>query len=240
MNLFKKKSTAEKNKDFANTGCENLDYLLAGGLPAGIVTQIYGRPGSGKTNICMAAAIEAAKNGQNVIYIDTENNFNKFRFEQIAGEKAAEIAKRIYLHSPKNLAEQKEAIGRLDKILDKNFSLVVVDSFVALYRLELSGGNRESVIPFTRELGKQMAILSDIARRHKAAVAITNQVYDSFTETDALKEEIPVGGSSLDYWSKIILRIEKQGKDRLVTLQKHAFREDEESIKIKITKGGLQ
>ncbi len=237
MKLFQKSNFAAKS-DFVKTGSESLDYILGGGFPVSLVTQVYGSAGSGKTNICMSAAIQAALNGNEVIYIDTENNFNRFRFEQIAGERKAEIARKIYLHNPKDLSEQRNAIERLAEVLNERFSLIVVDSFVALYRLELSGG-RENIIPFGRELGKQISILAGLAREHKCAVLITNQVYDSFTESE-LKEERPSGGSALDYWSKIVLRIEKQGKDRLVTLIKHPFREDGESIKLRITSDGIK
>src|SRR3989344_210623 len=131
MGIFRKNESRSK-PDFASSVSQNLDYLLGGGFPSGVVTQIYGEAGSGKTNICMAASIKAAQIGNRVIFIDTESSFNKFRFEQIANENAAEIAKRIYLHSPRNLHDQRAAIEKLDEIVDENFSLIVVDSFVAL------------------------------------------------------------------------------------------------------------
>ncbi len=239
MNIFRKKQQHAGKTDFIQTGSSNLDYLLGGGVPIGVVTQVYGAAGSGKTNVCMSAAVGESLRGNKIFFIDTESNFNKFRFEQLAGQRAAEAAKRIYIHYPKNLAEQRAAIEKLPDFLDNNFSLIVVDSFVSLYRLELQGG-REQIIPFGRELGKQMAILSNIARDYKCAVVITNQVYDSFTDSGELGELVPVGGDALDYWSKIVLWIERQGKDRLVTLVKHPFREDGESIKLKILKEGLK
>jgi len=237
MGIFSRKTQSTKN-DFIHSGSTNLDYLLGGGFPSGLITQIYGSAGSGKTNICMSAAVQVALNGNEIAYIDTENSFNKFRFEQLAGEKAAEIAKRIYLYNPRNLSEQRIAIEKLGNFMDENFSLIVIDSFVSLYRLELRGG-REKILPFGRELGKQLSILANLARDYKCAVLITNQVYDSFTDEKELEELMPAGGDALDYWSKIILWIEKQGKDRLVTLIKHSFREDGESIKLKITKEGI-
>ncbi len=238
MGVFRKKALAEKN-DFISSGSENLDYLLGGGFPLGLITQIYGGAGSGKTNICISAAVQTALRGNEVVYIDTENSFNKIRFEQLAGEKAAELAKRIYLYNPRDLKEQRIAIEKLENFMDENFSLIVVDSFVSLYRLELRG-DREKIIPFGRELGKQLAILANLARDYNCAVLITNQVYDSFTDEKELEELLPAGGDALDYWSKIILWIEKQGTDRLVTLIKHPFRADGESIKLKIKNSGIE
>lgn len=239
MNIFRKKPEKNAMSDFIQTGSESLDYILGGGFPVGIVTQVYGGPGSGKTNICMSAAVREALRGNKIFFIDTESSFNRFRFEQLAGGRAAEVARRIYINHPKNLGEQRNAIEKLETVLDKEFSLIVVDSFVALYRLELKG-NREQIIPFGRELGKQISMLSSLAREHKCAVVITNQVYGSFTDSKELEELMPVGGDALDYWSKIILWVERQGKDRLVTLIKHSFREDGESIKLKIKKDGIE
>ncbi|MFZ0222396.1 MAG: ATPase domain-containing protein, partial [Candidatus Nitrosopolaris sp.] len=34
------------------TGCKSLDNLLGGGIEAGVITQVYGPPGSGKTQLC--------------------------------------------------------------------------------------------------------------------------------------------------------------------------------------------
>ncbi|KAH8691562.1 P-loop containing nucleoside triphosphate hydrolase protein [Talaromyces proteolyticus] len=60
------------------TGLERLDDAIASlgegvdrGLPRGHVTEIYGPPGVGKTALMMSAAVEALKDGQRVVWIDT-------------------------------------------------------------------------------------------------------------------------------------------------------------------------
>src|SRR5665648_1030974 len=40
-----------------NTGCNPLDNMLGGGFEAGVVSQVYGAGGSGKTNICIQLAV---------------------------------------------------------------------------------------------------------------------------------------------------------------------------------------
>ena len=76
------------------TGCKPLDDLLGGGFEKGIVTQIFGAAGTGKTNICIQLAVECVKQGQKTIFIDTEG-LSPTRFKQIAGENAKEIARSI-------------------------------------------------------------------------------------------------------------------------------------------------
>ncbi|MCK5723178.1 MAG: PhoH family protein, partial [Gammaproteobacteria bacterium] len=55
------------------SGCQPLDELLGGGFETGVVTQIFGEAGSGKTNICIQLAVECVKRGKKVIFIDTES-----------------------------------------------------------------------------------------------------------------------------------------------------------------------
>jgi len=40
-------------------GCNAIDLLLGGGFEAGIITQIYGESGTGKSNIAMQLAVQA-------------------------------------------------------------------------------------------------------------------------------------------------------------------------------------
>jgi len=86
-----------------STGCKSIDELLGGGFESGTVTQLYGEAGSGKTNICLQAAVECAKKGESVIFIDSEG-FSPERFLQIAqsrtggSEDVESIARRIMIY----------------------------------------------------------------------------------------------------------------------------------------------
>jgi RecA/RadA recombinase len=59
-------------KERLSSGCEGLDLLLGGGFEPGIITQIYGEAGTGKTNIILQLAVGAVSRGFKVIFIDTE------------------------------------------------------------------------------------------------------------------------------------------------------------------------
>ncbi|MFZ0514861.1 MAG: ATPase domain-containing protein [Candidatus Nitrosopolaris sp.] len=52
------------------TGSKNLDNLLDGGIEAGVITQIYGPPGIGKTQLCHTLCIMLPSQ-YGVVYIDT-------------------------------------------------------------------------------------------------------------------------------------------------------------------------
>ena len=80
--------------DRRTTGVAALDELLGGGLETRTITQIYGEPASGKSTLCMLAAVFCLREGHPVVYIDSEG-FSIERFRQIAGEGESEIV-RIY------------------------------------------------------------------------------------------------------------------------------------------------
>ena len=53
-----------------------LDELLDGGIEKRTITQVYGPPGVGKTNVCLNIAINVAKKGKKVVYIDPEGGIS--------------------------------------------------------------------------------------------------------------------------------------------------------------------
>lgn len=54
------------------TACPALDALLDGGLESDAITLVFGEGGSGKTNLALQCAREAAKAGKRIAYVDTE------------------------------------------------------------------------------------------------------------------------------------------------------------------------
>ena len=64
----------------------SLDELLDGGFEKGVVTQIFGPPSSGKSNVALSLAVNVAKNNRKVVYMDTEGGISIDRIKQISGE----------------------------------------------------------------------------------------------------------------------------------------------------------
>lgn len=236
MKLFKKekKSEIDLSLEAISTGCDKIDELIGGGFQGGILNHIYGKPGVGKTNLCISATLECAKLGKKVAYIDTENGLNYFRLKQMCSDK--ELIKKIMINRPKNFEEQRKLLKKLDKIVDEDYGMVVLDSAVSLYRLNVKG-SRNDIIKFSRRLAKQASFLAHLAQEKKVVSLITNHVYDSFEEKG---EVSPVGGDTLMYWSKMILEVEKEEDNREMFLVKHPFRPDGKSIKFNITNSGLE
>lgn len=198
--------------------CKCIDELLGGGFERGIVTQIYGASGTGKTNICIQLAVAAVRSGKKVVFIDTEG-FSAERFRQIAGDDAKKVAGDIIIYEPASLDQQYSAVLELDKIMSEKIGLIILDSAALFYRLGLSADDsNEENVALRRELVNQIGLLHGIARKHVIAVVITNQVYKDVSTG----ELCPIGGNALEHLSKTIILLEKTGTSkRKATLRKH-------------------
>ena len=158
----------------------SLDAMLGGGFEKGTITQIFGSPSSGKSNITLTLAVNVAKTGKKVIYIDTEGGISIDRIKQISGPEFSNVANNIIVFEPTNFLEQNETIKSIDVWLRKKHDevdLIVLDSAVALYRVDDMKPSK-----LNKELGKQMGILSRISRQYDIAVVLTNQIYNSFDD----------------------------------------------------------
>ncbi len=213
-----------------STGSADLNEWLDGGYEKDVVTMVAGSPGSGKSNLCILAAASMAKKGKKVIFVDTEGGFSLERIKQIAGNSTEKILENIMLLSPVDFSEQKEDFEKISKHANSEIGLIVIDSMAMHYRLELgeasSQKNEEKVYNINREVSKQMKTLVEISRKKSIPVLITNQVYNQFVKMDEFKngfekETNIVGGDLLQYWSKCIIELKKDGQKRKAVLLKH-------------------
>lgn len=198
----------------------SLDTMLGGGFEKGVITQIFGPPSSGKSNITLTLAVNVAKTNRKAIYIDTEGGISIDRIKQIAGPDFSDVANNIIVFEPTSFLEQNDTLKSIDVWLRRNHDdvdLIVLDSAVALYRVDDMKSTK-----LNKELGKQMGILSKIARQYDIAVILTNQIYNAFDD-EGNNDIKAVGGTILQYWSKVIIQLERgeETNQRVATLRRH-------------------
>jgi DNA repair protein RadB len=221
------------------TGCSTVDELLGGGFERGAVTQVYGPPAAGKTNLALAAAVDVAAAGGTALYIDTEG-LSADRFEQLARARASEdltvddIAGRVIVSDAVDFAEQEEAVRDAAEFAER-VDLVVLDSATGFYRLERDGDDGGAAL---RKVARQVTHLLSLARKHDLAVVITNQVFsDPDSESDRVR---PLGGNTLTHWSGVVVRVERfRGGNRRATLEKHRSKPAGDTARFRITGDGL-
>ena len=215
------------------SGCNSLDLLLGGGFESGIITQLYGESGTGKSNIVMQLAVQAVSRGLRVIFIDTEG-FSGERFKQIAGPGAEEMARKIMIFEPMSLEQQAIAIRESSKIAGRDLGLVILDSATSLYRVLLEAEDNRTI---RRTLTVQLAELQEIARRHRIPAVITNQVYTDI-ENNVLR---PLGGTGIEHMCKAIVFLEKRGEGlRRARLIKHRSAPEGATADFRLTARGLE
>ncbi len=202
------------------TYCRGLDELLAGGVEPGIITEVFGPAGSGKTNICIQLA-----RGRKAAFIDSEG-LSLERVQQICGESPD-----IQIARVSNFEEQHKAMLKLQLTEPE---IIVIDSMVMLYRL---AKNKDNIDEMNQKLAQQAYLLSEIAHKMNIPVVVTNQVYSPFGE-DKIE---PAAGDILKYWPKCIIALEKKGRGvRKAVLVKHRSLPELSSCEFRITGTGLE
>lgn len=217
-----------------STGCSPIDELLGGGLPRSAVTQIYGQPAAGKTNLALGAAVEVAARGETALFIDTEG-ISVDRMEQLASARGdvEEIASNIIISEATTFEEQEQAVKDAADLASQ-VEVIVLDSATGFYRLERDDQDGGEAL---RDVARQLTHLLGQARKHDLAVAFTNQVYTD-PDSDGTRA---LGGHTLNHWSAVILRLDRfRGGNRRATLEKHQSRAAGDTAKFQITGDGLE
>ncbi len=221
-----------------STGCSALDELLGGGVERGTVTQLYGPPAAGKTNVALSTAVQVAAAGGTAVYIDTEG-LSVDRFRQLADGVAdgdiEPLTSRIIISEAHDFAEQREAVRDVADLASEA-ELIVLDSATGFYRLERGEEAGDDAGDSLRAVASQLTHLLSLARKHDLGVVVTNQVY---TDPDSDRAR-GLGGHTLEHWTGTVVRLDRfRGGKRRATLEKHRSKAAGESVTFEITESGL-
>ncbi len=232
-----------------SAGSYDLNRWLYGGYEKDVITMIVGPAGSGKTNFVILTACNQAKKGNKVIFMDAEGGFSVERVKQIVGKDYEEILKNILLLEPTSFGEQKKNFSELlSKLNKEQIGMIIIDGMATLYRLELgeaiSSNDEEKIHEVNRMIAEQMRMLSEISRKKKIPVIITNQVYFDFLSEEEWKKGIErkanfVGGDLLKYWSKCIIELRMEKGKRKAVLVKHRSLPEKEMV-FEVTSEGIR
>jgi RecA/RadA recombinase len=203
------------------TGSLLLDRLLGGGIRTGLLTDIYGPSGSGKSQLCFSLCARSAKylkHKETVMFIDTLGTFRPERVSEIAKhEENKKILDKIKINRVFSTTEQIKAI---EKIPDIKPLLVIIDSATSLFSHEYTGASRHLV------LMKHLHDLSFAAINYDCAIVITNMVRNvpivrtishqpdnnnitnKINKTDYSYQQREFMGTSVSIYSHIKLRLE--------------------------------
>eukprot|EP01036_Dinobryon_divergens_P028595 gene28595-37564_t len=210
------------------TGSTALDKILGGGVETCSITELFAHGGQGK-----------------VIYLDTEGNFRTERIESIADRFGLDVEQtldniivaRVFSHE-----EQMDIIKPIAALLsDPNqgpFRLLIVDSIIALFRVEFSG--RGELSERQQKLGQHLGQLVRIAEEFSIAVVVVNQCMADPGAMSMFGPVIkPVGGHVLAHASTTRVMLKKgKGEQRIAKIFDSPLMPEEDAT-FQISNGGI-
>lgn len=215
-----------KNIVRVTTGSKNLDTLLGGGIETKAITEVFGEFRSGKSQLCHTIAVTAqlprnqGGGGGKVIFIDAEGTFRPERIIKISerfGLDSEQVLSNIVYARVYTSEFQSSLITQAAaKMMEDVFSVMIIDSIMALFRVDFSG--RGELSERQQVLGKTLSKLIKLAEQFNVAVLLTNQVMSDpgSTMTFTADAKKPVGGNILAHASTTRLYFRKGKGDERV------------------------
>ncbi|KAK9447430.1 Rad51-domain-containing protein [Limtongia smithiae] len=202
------------------TGSKNLDTLLAGGIETGSITEIFGEFRTGKSQLCHTLAvtcqlpIDMGGGEGKCLYIDTEGTFRPVRLLSIAqrfGLNGQEVLDNVAYARAYNADHQLTLLNQAASLMaNSRFSVLIVDSIMALYRTDFSG--RGELAARQTHVARFLRTLQRLADEFGVAVVITNQVVaqvDGQANMYNPDPKKPIGGNILAHASTTRLSLKK-------------------------------
>ena len=239
---FEDKKTREKDVFKIPTGAKEFDKILGGGFESGVISECFGKFGSGKSQIAhhLCVSLYQLDSTNKSVYIDTENSFRPERIEEIAKEQKLDsdkVLKNVIKTNVFNSDHQMFMVDQAEELIkkDKNIKLLIVDSIIDHFRNEFIG--RGQLADRQHKLNKHMHALSKIAKIYNIVVYITNQVMDDpgAMYGDPVKA---AGGNIIGHASAVRLYLRKSTKGVTAILKDAPNLAPAEAI-FQITSGGI-
>jgi meiotic recombination protein DMC1 len=215
------------------------------------ITELFGEFRTGKTQLshtlCVTSQLSFEMNGGQgkVIYLDTEGNFRPERIEAISerfGLDAEQTLENIIICRVFTHEEQMEVLKPVAALLSDPeqgpFRLLIVDSIIALFRVEFSG--RGELSERQQKLGQHMSHLVRLAEEFNIAVVIVNQCMADPGALSMFGPVIkPVGGHVLAHASTTRVMLKKgKGEQRIAKIFDSPLMPEEEAT-FQISNGGI-
>ena len=114
----------------------SLDKFFSGGLQDGIITEIYGLRGTGKTHLALQFAIEVLSKNDKVLFVDTTVEFRPERFLQMLQSRnlSSSLLENLHISHVTNTQQQIDVLEHFQN----DHSLLIIDNITDLFSFEYS------------------------------------------------------------------------------------------------------
>ncbi|KAK6159310.1 hypothetical protein DH2020_006624 [Rehmannia glutinosa] len=188
MSLLEQRNQNEYLAGHLPTRLKGVDAALCGGIPFGVVTELVGPAGIGKTQFCLKLALLASLPtsygglGGRVIYVDVESKFSSRRMIEMGFSSfpeifhteglAQEMAGRVLVLRPASLLSFVDSLQQIRvSLLQHHVKLLIIDSMAALTSGRIWPGT-----PRHHPLGWHISFIKSLAECCRIPVVVTNQV----------------------------------------------------------------
>ncbi|XP_063708374.1 DNA repair protein RAD51 homolog 3-like isoform X2 [Culicoides brevitarsis] len=257
--LLKKEMLADE-KQCVPIRCKSLDELLSGvkdspGVQRGIITELCGPPGSGKTQICMQLCYSAILEGKKAVFIDTNGGFDIDRFLQILelrsnfdishtectpdDNRTENFLKKLFIFDPTTIEELVDIVqNQLKQLISENPSITVIaiDSFSFLVKAVQEKPKEK--LRQVRVMHEMVSNLLRIAHENNIAVILTNEFTTRF-DTFGQAYFIPSLGPNFHHRITQRLSLTSNDHEFLANLEKSKYKQNQ-IVKFQITKRGVE
>ena len=220
-----KESDKEKEEEYdgdfthhVSTGSTLLDLAISGGrirgggLPGGILVEVFGPSGSGKTVVLCQIAGEVQKQGGEILFNDPEARLNK-RFATMFGLSV----KSIDIKNPDTITEVFAPIRKWEPESNDVLNAVFVDSLAALStKLEMTNPQGDTMgMRRAKEFSEELRKTCRIIKHKNILVVCSNQIRGSGDASPYAEKTIAAGGYAIGFYSTVRLRFSNVVKQKI-------------------------
>ncbi|MCD6503052.1 MAG: DNA repair and recombination protein RadB [Euryarchaeota archaeon] len=222
-------------------GVGSIDDMLGGGIEVGVITEVYGEGGVGKTNLALMLAKTTIKLGGTCVYIDSEG-LSPERFSQVFSDVDSDMLENMYIIKADTIDKLERIVVLGLKILkySEGKKTLIIDSYGMIYRKEM--GYNRSPQDILRKSYPLFNIIHKNAENYNIAVLITNQVYTDVS-SDSSGSILSLGGKVLSHIARTrieVRRLDMSPGYRVALLVKHRSRPENLKAYFRIVDNGIE
>jgi len=196
----------------ASTGCLVLDFLLDGGVPHGLITEIVGDYSTGKSLLGLQLCREVIKAGGVGIYLDSENAINKQWAVETLGIKPSTLICPTVV----SLESGYDIINNVcqSTCRQKIPTIIVWDTIAATPAAaahEGEGKNYSTIALAARINSERLSLIVNPLKRSGVALVLLNQLRSKIGIMFGQKWE-SCGGRAIRFYSSLRLHVTRIGK----------------------------
>lgn len=215
----------DKNVTFISTGSSYIDRSIGngdgigsvGGIPRGLLTEIFGQPGSGKTTLALMAAVEAQKAGGRVIWLDYERSL-KAQVKYVKNLGIDVDPSKFILIQPDNYEDGFTELAKAMVALKPD--LVVIDSLAAAIPKAAAEGELGDGIQVglhAKITSQVLAKLVKVIEKMNVALIVLNQTRKVIkaSKYDQGPDEQTTGGEAIKFYPHLRIEIKTKAKEKV-------------------------